>query len=82
MKTTNTTTRKPKTTKKFYIGERGNPQFAKSYFVGYGQLSKTDVKKKEECAYGSMTLTAYETEAEYNAALVKIEAEGFRVTKQ
>lgn len=32
--------------KYYYIGERYNPQFAKPYYVAYGQLSKKKQKKK------------------------------------
>ena len=41
-----------KTEKLFYIGERSNPQFAKSYFMAYGKLTKKEALKKENCAYG------------------------------
>lgn len=69
-----------KNQKKFYIGTRHNPQLAKPYFKKYGQLTKKDAAKKEDCLYGSMSLTAYETEEEYLKAVEKIEAEGFRIS--
>ena len=38
---------------KFYLGWRGNPQLSNGgYYVAFGQLSKADVKKKEDAAYG------------------------------
>ena len=64
---------------KFYIGERSNPQLKKPYYKAYGQLSKADVKRKEDSVYGSMTLTPYDTKAEYDAALVKLKEDGFRI---
>jgi hypothetical protein len=68
-----------KTPLKFYIGERSNPQLKKSYFVTYGRLTKKDAQKKEDCLYGSMSLTPYETEEEYNTAISKLEEEGFNI---
>jgi hypothetical protein len=64
-------------TKKFYIGERFNPQFKHSYYLKYGQLTKKEAKKEEECIYGSMILTGYETEEEYNKAAKDIFVGGF-----
>ena len=55
------------TQKLFYIGERINPQFAKSYYIAYGQLTKKEALKKEDCIYGEIYLTGYNTKAEYNA---------------
>jgi hypothetical protein len=68
-----------KTPLKFYIGERSNPQFKKSYYVTYGQLTKKDAQKKEKCLYGSIFLTSYESEEDYNNAISKLKAEGFNV---
>lgn len=64
---------------KFYIGERTNPQLPKPYYVAYGKMSKIDVKKAENCLYGSMNLTGYETQETYEAQLAKLKEEGFRV---
>lgn len=66
------------TRKNFYIGERVNPQFKKSYFKAYGKLTKAEAKKKENCAYGSMYVTAY-TEDEYNAKLESLKSEGYSI---
>lgn len=63
----------------FYIGERSNPQLASSYYKAYGKLTKKEAKAKESCAYGSMWLTGYKTEDEYNAAIESLKAEGKRV---
>lgn len=68
-----------KNNKLWYIGRRDNPQLSKPYYKAYGQLPKSDVKKKEDCAYGSMTLTSYETEEAYNKALDKLKEDGFSV---
>lgn len=65
----------------WYIGERGNPQLPKPYYRKYGQLSKADAKKKEETVYGTMSLTGYNTEEEYNAAAEKLKADGFKVNE-
>ena len=69
-----------KTQKLFYIGERINPQFAKSYFIAYGQLTKKEALKKENCSYGGIYLTSYNTKDEYVAAKEKLYNDGFRVS--
>jgi hypothetical protein len=68
------------TSKLFYIGERSNPQLSKPYYRSYGQLTKTEAKKKEDCNYGSMYLTSYENETDYNDAINKLIEDGFRVS--
>ena len=70
-----------KTQKLFYIGERSNPQLAKSYFMAYGQLTKKEALKKENCAYGEIYLTSYNTKEEYVAAKEKLYNDGFRVVE-
>ena len=66
--------------KLFYIGWRGNPQLKNGgYYKAYGQLSKAEAKRKENCAYGSMTLSSYENEEEYNTTLTKYKEEGFSI---
>jgi len=67
------------TAKLYYIGERGNPQLKKPYYKAYGQLSQRDAKRREKCAYGTMDLTGYNTEAEYNAQIEKLRTDGFSV---
>lgn len=64
---------------KFYIGTRHNPQFKKPYYVTFGQLTKTAAKKAEKCLYGSMELTPYETEKEYNDKISQIKESGFNI---
>lgn len=66
----------------FYIGERTNPQLEKPYYVAYGPLFKKEVKAKEECSYGTMTLTGYEDRTAYDNELKRLEGDGFRVTKR
>lgn len=56
--------------KKFYLGERTNPQLKKPYYKAYGKLTKREAEKKEDCLYGSMLLMSFEKEDEY---LAKIE---------
>ena len=70
-----------KTQKLFYIGEKSNPQFSKSYYVAYGQLTKKEALKRENCAYGKMYLTSYNTKEEYVAAKEKLYNDGFRVVE-
>lgn len=65
--------------KKYYIGQRNNPQLPKPYFVAYGQLSKTAARKKENAIYGSMVLTAYDTQALYDQQIAALMAAGFSV---
>ena len=62
----------------YYIGYRSNPQLG-GYYVKYGQLTKTAAKAKEKCVYGSMSLTAYNSEEEYNSAIDKLLAAGKRI---
>jgi hypothetical protein len=66
---------------KFYLGKRDNPQLSKPYYVKYGQLSKKEVVKKENCLYGNMSLTAYDNETSYNNAIDSLEKEGFRISQ-
>lgn len=63
----------------YYIGERSNPQLTKSYYVGYGQLSKVKAESCEECSYGSMTLTGYKTKKEYEDKIKELKSENFTV---
>jgi hypothetical protein len=65
--------------KLYYIGERSNPQFSKSYYVNYGFLSKAEATRKEKCSYGSMHLDAYETAEDAQLAINKLKDEGFRI---
>ena len=69
-----------KTQKLFYIGERSNSQFAKSYYVAYGQLTKKEALKKENCV-SVKCLTNYNTKEEYVAAKEKLYNDGFRVVE-
>jgi hypothetical protein len=71
-----------KTGRKWYIGQRDNPQFDKPYFVAYGQLSKTEVKAKEKSLYGSMYLTGFATQQEYESKINDLRNRGFRVTER
>lgn len=64
----------------YYIGWRGNRQLSRGgYYKAFGQLSKRDARKKEDCVYGSMSLMAYASEAEYQAALAEHKAQGYSV---
>jgi len=65
--------------KLFYLKERHNPQFKKPYYVREGQLSKTEVKKKENSLYGDNYMLSYNTRKEYNDAIEKLKANGYIV---
>ena len=65
--------------KLFYLGERHNPQFKKPYYVKYGQLSKTEAKRKEKCVYGSMYITSYNTQQEYEDKIQELKKDGFNI---
>jgi hypothetical protein len=65
--------------KKFYIGQRDNPQLPKPYFNAYGQLTKKDAAKKEKPLYGSISLTSYDNEQDYNVQIEQLKNEGFSV---
>lgn len=65
--------------KKYYIGQRNNPQLPKPYFVAYGQLSKAEVQRKENAIYGSMILTPYDTQVLYDNQIAALMAQGFSV---
>ena len=67
-------------TKKFYIGRRDNPQLPRPYFIAYNQLTKIEAKKKENCSYGSMSLTSYESIEEYNIEIEKLKKAGLKVS--
>lgn len=67
--------------KNYYIGARYNPQLPAPYYVAYGQLTKKDVKKKEDCIYGSMYLTPYDSKEKYEDEISRLESAGFRVSK-
>jgi len=64
---------------KFYIGERHNIQLKQPYYKTYGQLTKKEAENKENCSYGNMYLTPYETEIEYNQAISTLKTNGFNV---
>lgn len=67
------------TKKLFYIGQRINPQFSKPYYNSYGQLTKTEAKKKEDCLYGSIILTSFDNVVDYENDIIRIKSEGFKV---
>jgi len=66
--------------KKFYIGERVNPQLKNSYYIAYGQITKREAKDREDCHYGELWMAAYDTEAVYLKAITELQAKGRRVT--
>ncbi|MEO6305071.1 MAG: hypothetical protein ABIP51_18075 [Bacteroidia bacterium] len=64
---------------KYYLIERHNPQFSKPYYIKQGQLSKKDAKKLTAPGYGYNNAVEFETEEEYNKAILGATANGFRV---
>jgi hypothetical protein len=64
----------------WYMGWRSNPQLKNGgYNVAYGQLSKTDAKKKTVTVYGGLSLTPYNSEVEYLQAIKALQDNGERV---
>lgn len=64
----------------YWIKERHNPQFDKPYYSACGQLTYSKARRMQEGAlYGHNVMLEYKTEAEYNAALEKFQADGFTV---
>lgn len=63
---------------KYYIKERHNPQLG-VYYVPCGTLSKQAAKRAESSLYGENYMLAYETEAEYQAALATLRNDGEKV---
>ncbi len=62
------------------IGARFNPQLKAPYYIAYGKLTKAEQKAKSNCLYGSMIITTYKTEGEYNAAIEELKSKGLKVT--
>lgn len=65
--------------KKFYIGERINPQLKKPYFKAFWKLTRKEVKAKENCVYGSMKLISFENKEEYIEKINTLRKEGFNI---
>lgn len=65
--------------KLFYIKERINPQFANSYYVAKGQMTKKDTKEMLKPGYGTNYVHSFETKADYDAEIAKLIADGYRV---
>jgi hypothetical protein len=65
--------------KLYYIGERINPQLSKAYFNAYGQLTKKDASKKEECAYGSLSMISFNTKEEYEQKIEELKSQDFSI---
>lgn len=66
--------------KPFYLGKRSNPQLAKPYYRMYGQLSKAEVKRNENCLYGSMYLIPFQTKEEYESKITELKTLGYNVS--
>ena len=68
-----------KAVKKFYIGERNNPQLEKPYYRAYGQLSKTSASQKSKTLYGSVSVLEFNTKDEYLNKIETLKSEGYTV---
>lgn len=65
--------------KKFWLGERTNPQIRKPYYKKYGQITQKEAKKFGKPVYGEMYMTSYDSEAEYNEKIEELKSAGFKV---
>lgn len=61
--------------KPYWIKERYNPQLG-TYYVAYGQMSKTAARKCEGSIYGNNVMRKFDSETEYNLALGLLKHEG------
>lgn len=68
------------TNKLYYIGRRDNPQLSKPYYKKFGYLTKKQVKEKENCLYGSMTLLPFTSKKNYETEISLLKSEGYSVT--
>lgn len=64
--------------KKYYLKKRVNPQTG-TYYVACGQLSEASARRKEGSLYGKNYMLGFDTEAEYNARIVKLRELGVSV---
>jgi hypothetical protein len=64
---------------KYYIGQRNNPQLLKPYYILCGKLSDEQVNAMSEPLYGSIELTSYMTEQEYNDKIEQLRLDGYSV---
>jgi hypothetical protein len=66
--------------KLFYLGWRSNPQLKNGgYYKAFGQLSKAEAKRKENCVYGSMYLYPFINEEEYKIEIDKYKNQGYSI---
>lgn len=56
----------------YYIGRRDNPQNYEPYYILFDRLTEEESIKRQECLYGTITLTSYKTRLEYNQAIEKL----------
>lgn len=68
----NDTTRQAKP---WWIKERYNPQLG-TYYVGCGQMSKTEAKKHEKTLYGDNAIYRFDSEELYRQEMDKLRANG------
>jgi len=68
-----------KGSKKFYLGQRVNPQLSKPYFNAYGKLTIAEMKQRSKCSYGSIYMESFETEAEYLSKIESLRNEGYNI---
>ena len=68
-----------KTSKKFYLTERHNPQFSKPYYIKCGQLSKKEADLKSNPLYGHNVMLSFDNELKYNNAIENYKSQGFNI---
>lgn len=61
--------------KKYYIKERHNPQTG-TYYVGCGQMFKTEAKRCENPLYGSNVMHGFDTKEAYENRLDELRKQG------
>lgn len=66
--------------KKFYIGKRVSPELKDTYFIAYGQITKKEAEWREDCIYGELRMTAYNTKSDYLKAIADLRSSGKRVS--
>jgi hypothetical protein len=66
---------------KYYIGQRNNPQLPKPYYILCGKLTDEEVNAMSDPTYGSIELTSYITEQEYNDKINQLRLEGYYINQ-
>lgn len=62
--------------KKYYIAKRTNPTLPKPFYVGLGELTKTEASKKKPLSLGTMELEICEDKNDYEMKLSEYRKQG------